>query len=390
MNILFSCYSFSKENLRLMPWRYIFEIAKGLFNKGENVSIFSIEHNKAGGENIIDGIKIYSIHRRDIFKRESCEKIFASNDIIIWSSSPRTVFYYKNLQKINKPFILLFTGPFYSLSDIVEAQAAQVPFRQLSSHYKNAISSPKLLSMLINKHFVKKAVVLSEHNARFLKRKGASETKIAVIPPGYDAEPSNDIAGNSLLDARKALTLPEEQQIFTYMGSLYQIRGVNILIEAFRDVCRKVDKLMLLILARTNESAEIERVTELIRKYGLENRAKVVSGFLEKKRVADYLVASDAVVLPFLLVPSDMPLGALEAMAMGKPVIASDIDGMPEMVQDRGILVKPGDRNALANALLTLSRDSGLYNSLQANCFSYMSQYPTWEATVNRVVSALL
>jgi phosphatidylinositol alpha-1,6-mannosyltransferase len=389
MNILFCCHDFKKENLRLMPWRYIYEIAKGLLNKGENVSIFSIEHNKVWNEDIIDGIKVYSVYEKDIFDEKNYENIFETNDIIIWSSSPRTVFYYKNLERLNKPLILLFTGPFYSLGDVMKAQACRVPFNQLSSHYKNAISSPKLLSNMINTNFVKKAVVLSEKNSRFLRYKGASETKITVIPPGYDGNRLYDFNSKTKSDMRKATNLPEDSKILTYMGSLYQIRGVNILIDAFNAVCKKVENILLLILARTNEKTEIARVTKLIKKYSLENRVKVVSGFLEKHKIAEYLYASDAVVLPFLLVPSDMPLGALEAMSLGKPVIATDVDGMPEMVRDRGIIVKPGDRDALATAIISLSQDSSLYSSLKASCVSYMSHYPTWEEVTNRFLSII-
>jgi len=372
-----------------MPWRYIYEIAKGLLNKGENVSVFSIEHHNIKNEDIIDGIKVYSVDAKDVFKRENYEKTFAATDLIIWSSSPRTVFYYKNLERLKKPLILLFTGPFYSLGDVIKAQASQVPFNQLSSHYKNAISSPKFLSNLINTDFVKKAVVLSEKNSRFLRYKGTSETKITVIPPGYDGNILHDFNSKTKSDMRKAKNLPEDRKILTYMGSLYQIRGVNILIDAFRDVCKVYENILLLILARTNVQTEIARITKLLKKYSLENRVKIVSGYLETNRVAEYLYASDAVVLPFLLVPSDMPLGALEAMALGKPVIATDIDGMLEMVKDRGIIVKPGNKDAIAEAMITLSQDVSLYNLLKANCLSYMSHYPKWEEVTNRFLSLI-
>ncbi len=384
MKIVFCCYDFKKENLRLMPWRYIYEIARGLLNKGENVSIFSIEHKKARNEDIIDGIKVYSVYEKDIFNEKNYENILETNDIIIWSSSPRTVFYFKNLEKLNKPLVLLFSGPFYSFTDVMKAQTCQVPFNQLSSHYKNAIFSPKLLCNMINTDLVKKAVVLSEKNSRFLRNKGASASKIMVAPPGYDGNSLSDFNDKAISDMRKATNLPKDRNVLTYMGSLYQIRGVNILIDAFSDVCKKLENILLLILARTKDKTEITRVANLIKKYGLENRIELVSGFLEQDRVADYLYASDAVVLPFILVPSDMPLGALEAMAMGKPVIATDVDGMPEMVRDRGIIVKPGDKDALAKAIITLSQDSSLYNSLKANCVSYMAHYPRWEDVVNR------
>lgn len=389
MKILFCCHDFKKENLRLMPWRYIYEISKGLLKKGESVSIISIEHSNIQNENIIDGIKVYSINAKEMFNKENYNKIFTTSDIIIWSSSPRTVFYYKNLKRLKKPLILLFTGPIYSLRDVMKAQVWQVPFNQLSIHYKNAVSSRRLLSKLINATFVRAAIVLSEKNASILKNRGTLSAKVEVIPPGYDGHKINDLDSRKISNLRQAVNLPEDGKIFTYMGSFYQIRGVNILIDAFSDVCKKIENILLLILGRTNDKSEISRVTKLLKKYGLENRVKIVNRFLEKDKIAEYLYASDAAVLPFMLVPSDMPIGAFEAMALGKPVIATDVDGMPEMVGDRGIIVKRGDKDELGKAMITLCQDSHLYNSLRANCISYMSHYPNWEEVTNRFLSII-
>ncbi len=48
------------------------------------------------------------------------------------------------------------------------------------------------------------------------------------------------------------------------------------------------------------------------------------------------------VALSFLLVPSEMPLAVLDVMSLGKPIIGTYLDGIPEMIGDRGIVVKAG------------------------------------------------
>ncbi len=390
MNVLFCCHDFKNENLRLMPWRYLYEIAKGLTRKGNNVSVISVENTDTVEKNNIGGCDVFAVSRKNLFSTYELVKLFKETDIIVWSSSPLTYLFNKKLKAVNKPFVLLFTGPFYTFSEVKKAQTLNVPFRQLASHYKNAAVPLKFTIDLINSEFVKKAVVLSERNADILKNRNACASKVTVIPPGYDRNIEKQFNIENISVLRNSLGLPEGQKIFTYMGSLYQIRGINILIDAFNEVCQKIENVLLLILARTNDKTEIERVTKLIKKYGILNKVKLFSGFLDKKKVSEYLYASDAVVLPFILVPSDMPLGALEAMAMGKPVIATDIDGMPEMIKDGGIIVKPGDKEALSDAIINMAHDSNLYNSFRDKCISYMSKYPTWQDITNKFLSVIL
>jgi glycosyltransferase involved in cell wall biosynthesis len=80
--------------------------------------------------------------------------------------------------------------------------------------------------------------------------------------------------------------------------------------------------------------------------------------------VADLLNAADIYVLPSL--SEGMPMGLLEAMVLGCPVVASSVDGVPEIIQDgiTGQLVPPGDIAALTQALKELSFDPKLRQRL--------------------------
>ena len=81
--------------------------------------------------------------------------------------------------------------------------------------------------------------------------------------------------------------------------------------------------------------------------------------------------ASDTLVAPFIDTygPSDYPLPVLEAMAVGKPVIATKIGGLPEIIENmkNGILIPPNDVNALVKSLEYLINNRYLQNSLGSN-----------------------
>jgi phosphatidyl-myo-inositol dimannoside synthase len=384
MKLLFCCHDFRSENLRLMPWRYIHEVARGLVRRGHQVSLVSVESPGASGTESIDGISVCSTDKKGLFSGRTFKELVATAEIIVWSASPLTAFYYGKLKHLDRPLLLLLTGPCYTVREIVQAQRSQVPFRQLATHYRNALAPLRLTACLIRARFVKAAVVLSRKNAGILRKNGCRGDKVTVISPGYDGRRRSDSQGVSPAEARERLSLPKGMRILTYLGSLYQVRGVNVLLEAFSEASRQIPDLLLLILARTGNRVEIDALANRAAKIGIADRTLIIPGYLEKDQVYNYLSASDVVVLPFILVPSDMPLGALEAMALEKPVITTEIDGMPEMVAQRGLVVPPGDAPALAQAICTLSQDEQLYDKLKESCASYMSSYPDWEEVADR------
>lgn len=86
-------------------------------------------------------------------------------------------------------------------------------------------------------------------------------------------------------------------------------------------------------------------------------------GILEPERVLATLREYDAFVLPSKAVTEGYPGAILEALSVGMPIISTAVGGIPEIVDERcGILVEPGDTDALAGAMLRLVDDEALYH----------------------------
>jgi phosphatidyl-myo-inositol dimannoside synthase len=382
MNLLFCCHDFRTGNLRLMPWRYIYELANGLAVRGHNVSIISLQNSATQDKESIDGIPVVRLVKSSPFTLRKFRDLADSANCIVWSSSPMTVFLKKKLMGLNKPLILLYTGPFYSVREITRAQYCQVPFGQLASHYKNALAPIRLTAAMVNAPFVASTVVLSEKNALILKDHGCRMDKVSIIPPGRDRDLA--CSPRELCEARESLSLPKGQKIVIYLGSLYRIRGVDHLLRAVSAMKTGDENILLLILARTERDDEVDALRKRVARLGIANRTRIVHGILEKGKVIEYLNAADIAALPFILVPSDMPVGALEAMALGKPVITTEIDGMPEMVDGRGLVVPPGNAAALAQAIGKICNDELMFDSMRAQCLDFMSSYPDWDEVAER------
>ena len=98
---------------------------------------------------------------------------------------------------------------------------------------------------------------------------------------------------------------------------------------------------------------------------GMRHRTHIVRGFLTQDELRHALAACDVVALPFEIVPSDVPLSILEAMALGLPLITTDVASLPELVPDgAGLIIPPGEPEVLAVALRALAQDPALREQL--------------------------
>lgn len=131
------------------------------------------------------------------------------------------------------------------------------------------------------------------------------------------------------------------------VANVAHYKGHDILIQAFAKLCQMMPNIHLLLVG-THDSEYGTGMEKLVQKLGVTKRVHF-TGFQDDVR--PYLAAIDIVVLPSR--QEGAPVALLEAMAMAKPVVASAVDGTPEIVQDgiTGILVPPEDPDAVVSAV---------------------------------------
>ena len=160
-------------------------------------------------------------------------------------------------------------------------------------------------------------------------------------------------------EARKAL-LPESTNTFWVgvIAELHPIKGLPTLIEAYEHFAPDFPRSELVLLGEGQERSRLERQ---IRLEGVSGTTHLL-GHVEN--AASYLAAFDVFVLPSR--SEGLPYVLLEAGIAGVPVIATQVGGIPEIVEDgmTGILVPYGDRSALTEALESLGRSETLRREL--------------------------
>ena len=170
-----------------------------------------------------------------------------------------------------------------------------------------------------------------------------------------------------------------------YAGQLYPWKGVDVLVEAMA----AVPGAQLVVLGGLRGEADYERVQGLVAARGLQDRA-LLRGTLPQVEVAQELARASVVAVPFLKTAMTerhtSPIKAFEAMAAGRPIVASDLPSSREFLRDgeNALLVPPGDAAALAAALRRLLADPALAAALAGTAYAEAPRY-SWDARAQKL-----
>lgn len=173
---------------------------------------------------------------------------------------------------------------------------------------------------------------------------GIDAERIRVQHNGVDGE---RFQPRPLADCRARLELPTEGRLICYVGNLSAEKGVEVLVEALGQLhaAGRLDFDLALVGGGPLEAKLRARAEAL----GIAPRVRFV-GRRPHAEIPDWIGAGDALCLPSFR--EGCPNVVLEALAAGRPVAASEVGGVPELLSaNNGIMAPAGDANALATAL---------------------------------------
>ncbi len=178
----------------------------------------------------------------------------------------------------------------------------------------------------------------------------APEEKFTVIHSGVDLARFR-ADGFDAAETRKFLSIPPERTVIGTVGRLTAVKGQETLIRAAAELIRRGAQLFLVLLGDGELRQDLERLTHRL---GIAQQVRFPGW---RPDVARVMAAFDIFCLPSR--NEGMGKVLVEAMAMGKPIIASDIGGIKDMVRsgENGLLVPAGDIGAWAEAIASLFRD---------------------------------
>jgi len=218
----------------------------------------------------------------------------------------------------------------------------------------------------------------------------ADQNKISIIPPGVDTSHFYHIPTD---EARQAIGLPADERMLLFVGRIEPLKGIDTLIRALArlretGVQCQVPHYLAIIggdprASGENLSDEMSRIQTLCRDLGLGDLVLFL-GKRDQTSLPYYYSAADVLIMPSHY--ESFGMVALEAMACGTPVVASQVGGLAFLVQDgiTGFVVPDDNPDLLAERLTRLLRDPQLRDRLGFQAAEYASKY-AWENIVDRL-----
>jgi N-acetyl-alpha-D-glucosaminyl L-malate synthase BshA len=225
--------------------------------------------------------------------------------------------------------------------------------------------------------------VSEELKGRVLETIDCGAQDIEVIPNFVDTE---RFKPDCCPEKRSLLASPDEKLVF-HVSNFRDVKRPKDVVTAFAAVCKEVKARLVMV----GDGPEVGTCKELARKLGVFDRCTFVGTY---DAIWELLPQADVFFLPSEY--ESFGLSALEAMACGVPVVASNTGGLPEVVQHgvSGFLHAPGDTKAFADSMCRVLRDEKLHKKMgeaarerAVSKFRQEALLPVWEAYYERIMS---
>ncbi|HYB27420.1 MAG TPA: glycosyltransferase [Solirubrobacteraceae bacterium] len=266
--------------------------------------------------------------------------------------------------------------PRASVPGSILARLARVPV--VISHEHGSMLDGKVMRPFLDRNVVGRlstaVLAVSEWDRQqLIERERLRPDLIRVFPNAIPPPPEGDGA------APREVELPPGTALIGAIGRLYEEKGYDCLIRAVALLKTRGLSVRCVI---AGIGPEEQRLLQMIAKLGVAEEIRMLG---HREDVPDIVRALDVAVLPSRREGS--PLALIEYMALGAPIVATAVGGVPELITDgvHGLLVPPRDSEALAAAIERLLEDRGLARRLGAQAQERQRTGHDLDAAVTRL-----
>ena len=329
----------------------VHRLSKGLIGRGRSVRILTRRHGVRGLEelptrDLVNGIpviRVYS-HGRSILG----SLLYVLNGLWHLLRYGRGDIYHAH--DIGAPaWVAVLARHLLGGRCVIKLRSGRLAYQQRLSSKIATLQFRALLRL------ADRIVVVNRELEDFVTELGIPRPRVIHIPNSVDTDAFLPACPEDKVTYRQRLGLPTEKTILLYVGRLEPKKGIDTLLQAWATLPEFVRSEALLVLV--GDGSDRENLHRMIHSQGL-HQSVLLAGLCESVR--DYYWASDIFVLPSKT--EGMSNALIEAMACGLPVIASDVGGSSELIEDgkNGMTFEPGRSEQLRDrmALILTMRHS--------------------------------
>lgn len=238
----------------------------------------------------------------------------------------------------------------------------------------------------------KKAVAVTNELKKRCLASGFSENNILIAPDAVDLKVFNlDISKSS---AREKLKLPQDKIILGYIGrfrTMGEEKGIPEILKAISLLAKNYANIFFLAIGGTRE--DIDLYKDAAKNLEIDDKILMLEK-VERAKVAIYQKACDMLLMPFPYTKHFAyymsPLKMFEYMASKRPIIASDLPSVKDILnENNAILIKPDDCKDLAESVERIIINKELGNGLADQAFKDVQEY-SWEKRVVRILNFIM
>ena len=227
------------------------------------------------------------------------------------------------------------------------------------------------------------ATAVSESLRRSTRSELNVQREIAVIPNFLDCSVFRRI---DVAELRRRITPDRATKVVIHVSNFRPVKRIDAVVAIFARICRNLPARLLLV----GDGPELGTVFRVGRELGVHDRIDAIGA---QEAIIPLLSAADVFLLPSA--QESFGLAALEAMSCGVPVVASNVGGLPEVIEPgvTGFLHPPTDLDAMAESAIAVLTDPALHASIanaarESVCarFSADQIVPTYEAYYESVM----
>ena len=372
---------------------FVYELSKRLQNEGFEIVVLAPHHKGAKKFEFMNGMKVY---RFPYFYPKKYQKLCYEGGIL--PNLKRS-----NLAKIQVP--LLFLSELFYAFKIIKKEKIDIihshwiiPSGLVGAICKRILREKHILTIhaaglfglkkfpfkmkivdFIIKHCDRITVVSSYIYRKLIdliqpKFNNNIKTKIVILPMGVNTTLFRPKVNKDKLKIKYNI---KSKNVLLFIGRLTEKKGLSYLIQAMPQIVSKSPNTTLIICGDGPLRKESE---ELVKKMNLDKFVRF-TGYVTGQKKIDYFTLSDILIVPSIVTQSGdtegLPVVILEGLAAGKPVVASDVSGVKDIIKEgyNGFLVKQKNPATIAEKVLVLINNKELMRNISRNASVTSKKY---------------
>jgi glycosyltransferase involved in cell wall biosynthesis len=376
MNILMVCPYFHSSTCKRKLRPDVYEVSRRLAKRGHKVIVLTSKSYGAPSRENVDGVIVYrviSLQIPGIYYFIPVIPCYVRSLLILCKEYGINIVHFWNYEYLTSLLALVLRRKIPGMPIVISI----IGFPGLNWRYGVGIVDlfGCAYTYTLGKIVLRSAdrvIVLGRKLTRYAESLGVQKDRIYVNSFGIDL--SEFYPGRSQQSVRAQLSIPISAKVVIFVGRIEPVKGTEYLLKAATHLVPLRDDLRFLIVGDGPLRSRFQK------KY-LHNRI-IFLGW--RNDIADLLNASDILVLPSI--SEGLPIVSLEALSLSKPVIATDVGALSDVILDRetGMLVSPGKWMELSDAIASLLGNPRSVHEMGVKGSEFIKRFFAWDEILRR------